>query len=232
MVEYRKRDTAYIVCNEDLLTGEFFKTEGWEPNYVKIPLGLHVSRATIAGTVVETDQSSISIDDTTGIVQIRIFDPFPGFELITTGDYVVVVGKIRQFNDSIYITPEVCMKQDKAWHTYFQNQQSVIKDLFKTEKIVNPEAKIEASFSSGVEAVQEIAKEAKEEVTAVPENNKINYLEKVITYIDTEDAGTGVEKVKILEKFADVDDISEILETLIMEGDIFEIKPGVFKVLK
>jgi RPA family protein len=232
MVEYRKRDTAYIVSNEDLLTGEFFKTEGWDPNYVKIPIGLHVSRATIAGTVVETDQSSISVDDTTGIMRIRTFDPFPGFELITTGDYVVIIGKVRQFSDSLYITPEVCMKQDKAWHTYFQKQQSVIKDLFKSEKIINPESKIEPTFSSGVEAVQEIVTDATEQVSAVPENNKVNYLEKVITYIDEEDTGNGVEKVKLLEKFADVDDITDILETLIMEGDIFEIKPGVFKVLK
>jgi len=232
MTEYRKRDTAYIVCTEDLLTGEFVKTEGWEPNYVKLPFGLHVSRVTITGTVIESEQNMISIDDTTGIIQVRIFETFPPFESIKIGDYVIIIGKIRKYNDSVYITPEVCFTQDKAWHTYFQKQIILIKDLFTSEKIKNPKITGENAFSSGIDVIREIVSDAKIKNSIVPENNKINYLEKVITYIDEKDTNNGVEKVRILEQFSDVEDITEIIETLIMEGDIFEIKPGVFKVLK
>ncbi|MFT4326972.1 MAG: hypothetical protein ACMXYK_05710, partial [Candidatus Woesearchaeota archaeon] len=53
----QKRQVAFAVSIEDLLTGSYVKLEGWNPNYVKMPWGLKVSRATIVGTVLQKSEN-------------------------------------------------------------------------------------------------------------------------------------------------------------------------------
>lgn len=220
MEEIRKREPAFAVSCEEILKGDFVKTEGWAPNFVKTSFGLQVSRTTLVGTVVEIDERSITLDDTTGIITVRSFEEFPAFAEIKAGDFVLVVGKIRKYNDEIYITPEVCTKLETEWNVYFKKQIDKVKELVANKKIVQEAPK--AEFSDADTVVEEIV---------VPKNNTINYFEKVVAFIDTNDKGVGVEKVSILGEFSDIE-ISDILDTLIMEGDIFELKPGMFKVLK
>ena len=221
---FRKRDPAYAVEVKELLAGNYFKTEGWNPNYLETSFGLNISRVSLFGTVIEVDNKSISLDDGSGVIEVRSFDEFDDFNNIDTGDFVFLIGKVRQFNDSIYISPESCKKVDKDWKKYSEFNVSKVKELFKSENIKNP--KIEVEFSSGVEAVEEKVDEAVE----ATESSK-SIVDEVLKFIDDNDSGAGVEKVRILDSFDD-SNIGEVVDNLIMEGDIFEIKPGVFKVLK
>lgn len=225
---FQKRQPAFYVEIKELNDGNFVKTEGWDPNYITTSFGLNVSRVTIFGTVIETDDNMIKLDDSSGITSVRSFDEFKPFNIIGNGDYVEVIGKVRQFNNEIYLTPEICKKLDTEWISFRNKNIEKIKKLFSEGKIENFEAKESVSFSSGVDAVNDIVEEAVEQTE---ESNETNLIERVLSYIDSEDSGNGVEKVKILDHFDDSNS-PEIIDTLIMEGDIFEVKPGVFKVLK
>lgn len=227
MTEMQKRQPAYVVDIKDLTTGEFVKTTGgWDPNFIITDFGLKVSRTTVFGTVVESDMQTVKIDDSTDIIEVRSFEDFPAFEKLKSGDFVMIIGKVREFNNKIYLSPEICSKVDNFWISYKNKTKQKVKKLFLEEKINQDELK-QSSFSSGQELVKEIVEESISKTT----NNSESLIEKVLNYIDEEDKGDGVEKVKILDKF-NSEEIISVIQTLTMEGDIFEIKPGIFKVLK
>lgn len=229
MAEFQKRQPAYFVEVKEILVGEYTKTEGWEPNYITTSFGLKASRVNVIGTIIEKDQMTITIDDSSGIIVIRTFEEFKPFEEINTGDFVSVIGKIREYNDTKYITPEICTKLDPAWKEYKTENIELVKKLFKEGRIEQPELETkDATFSSGTEVVQEIVATAVEETT---NTDATSLLDDIIKYIDENDSGEGVEKVRVLDHF-DSEEVISALNSLIMEGDIFEIKPGVFKVLK
>lgn len=217
------RQTAFNIDIKEIKEGTYHKGEGWEPNYITTSFGLDVNRAMIAGIVIDTEEKSITIDDSTDTIVIRSYDDFPAFEEIKAKDTVLIIGKIREYGGDKYIAPEICKKISIDDVKYFNENKEDVKKLFANGKIVVKTK--EADFSSGEDIVKEIVEEKMEN------NTSENYIEKVLTYIENEDSGSGVEKVKILEHF-EKEDIGDVLDTLILEGDIFEIKPSVFKVLK
>ncbi len=226
MTEYQKRQPAFFVEIKELLTGKYTKTEGWDPNFVTLNFGLNVTRVTIFGTVLESDEFSMTLDDSTGIIKIRSFDKFNDFEKIKSGDFVKLIGKVRQFNNEIYLAPESCVKILKDWNSLRLKNLEKLKELFKKGLIINykPETKEDVFFESGKEVIQNLVDDSINE-------KEESLIEKVLNFIDEKDSGSGVEKVKILDFFDD-SSVVEVVDTLIMEGDIFEVKPGVFKVLK
>ena len=223
---YRKRDPAFIVEVKELLNGEFVKTEGWNPNYIKTSFDLNVSRVALFGTVVEFDEKSITLDDSTGVIEIRSFDDLKCVSELKNKDFIFIIGKVRQFNDLIYLSPEVCKTVSSDWKKYRDFNIEKVKDLVSKGLIKNRDEDV--SFNSGVDVVNEVVDNAVNETTS---SDPSSLTENVLKFIETEDSGEGVEKVKIIDSFDD-SSISDVVDNLIMEGDIFEVKPGVFKVLK
>jgi RPA family protein len=219
MEERQKRQPAYIVSIEDLSKGIYVKTEGWEPNFIKTEWGLRVSRINIIGTIIEKDQQGVTIDDGTGKIEVRSFEPFEAFDRLSPGECVILIGKVRKFNEEIYISPEICKKIDPKWANWKREELERTKKLFAEGKIVQEIKKEEVKFESGNEINEEI--EVQKEASL---------FEKLLEYIEKQDNGDGVTKAMITNGFDEP--IDDVIRTLIMEGDIFEIKPDTFKVLK
>ncbi|MGM5483936.1 MAG: OB-fold nucleic acid binding domain-containing protein [Nanobdellota archaeon] len=217
-----KRDTAYVVELKEINEGEYVKQEGWNPNYVKTSFGLKVSRINIIGTIIEKDTNSAKIDDSTDVITIRLFDENEEFDKLKTGSVALVIGKIRNYNQENYITPEIIKPIDPAFMKIRKKDIQKIKDLCSKEVIKQTQE--EASFDTGEEVVQQKVEESMKA-------QSVSNTDEILKFIDEEDKGNGVERTKILEKF-ERDDITDIMEALIMEGDIFEIKPDVYKLLK
>ena len=217
MVEVRKRETAYIVNIQDIITGEYITMEGWDPNYVKTPIGLEVSRVNVLGTVLEKQNKTINFDDGTGIISCRTFEPFTPFENINVGDLVIIVARVRQFNEEVYLLPETCKKVKKEWFDYRIKEIEKVKELYREEKIKQERKKISIS----IEEVKDVKEEEIKETLT----------EKILNYIESEDKGDGIEKDKIFQIFKD-ENTSKIFEKILNDGDIFEVKQNMFKVLK
>jgi len=67
---------------------------------------VHKSEGAYAGAV---------IDDGTGKISLRAFENIGVFSKADVGDFVLVIGKIRSFNDEKYVMPEIIRKIDAAW---------------------------------------------------------------------------------------------------------------------
>ena len=219
-----ERQPAFNIDCKEIRSGDFKKGEGFEPHIIITSFGLKVSRVMIAGIVVSIDEKRIDIDDGTDIIRIQSYEDFPAFDTVKVKDAVLILGKIRQFSNEIYVAPEICIRIKPSEIAYYNENKKCVKDLFLKGKIIQKTT--EAVFAEATDTIRSIVEES-----VSNENSNSNTVEKVLNFIDEKDKGDGVEKVLILDSFP-YEEIGDIIDTLILEGDIFEIKPQVFKVLK
>ncbi len=196
------RQTAYIVQIKDILEGKLIKEEGWIPNHIEIG-GKQVSRVNIIGTIIDSslknNVQTLIFDDGSGKITVRNFDkPFD----VKIGDVVLLIGRIRQYGQEIYLSPEIIKKNiNTKWNI-----------LWKKRMLQHMETDN-----------KEIDETKKEVVKDEPQSQR----EKILNKIRDLDDGSGASYEEILNEFHD----EKYIGTLLLEGDVFEIKPGRLKVL-
>jgi uncharacterized protein len=141
----RKRNTAVRLRIGDLLKGKPFMQEG---KFLFLELGdRKVSRVNILANCVdkfvqdgEKKYASLTVDDASGQIRLKSFgEDIQEMQEITQGDTLQIIGNVREWNDEIYIIPEITKKVDPRWllvrKLEIQNSRQNIAD--------NPEAKNE-----------------------------------------------------------------------------------------
>lgn len=210
--KFQKRQTACKLRVIDILNSKYVKSTGFIPNYLQV-LSQEVSRINIIGVVIEkseeNDFRTIMIDDGTGRIPAKTFDNGKLLENVSIGDVVLLIGKPREFSSNKYVFVEMIKKIDPAWAR-----------VRKTELEKNtPTA--DTPKKNGIV----ISNDANE--------NKIIDLSspnRVITLIKELDRGFGVSIEDLSSK--NVKEVDKVVDMLLKEGDLFEIKPGKLKVLE
>ena len=113
------RQIAYKVPINQLLNNEFIQQEGWNPSYIQIK-EKKISRINLIAIVIDKQISqnlgTVTLDDSTGKIQARVFnEETKKLENINIGDPILLIGKPRKFNDSLFITIEIVKKIDHLW---------------------------------------------------------------------------------------------------------------------
>tara|TARA_Y100000310_G_scaffold15748_1_gene15842 strand:- start:2703 stop:3311 length:609 start_codon:yes stop_codon:yes gene_type:complete len=115
-----KRATAYKLKIGDVFSGKKI-LDGERFNFLELG-DRKITRVNIVANVVERYSSeekayiSLTIDDASGQIRIKIFgDDVQKFQNIDQGDSVLIVGLLRNYNDELYITPEIIRKQDPRY---------------------------------------------------------------------------------------------------------------------
>lgn len=201
------RQIAYIVKINDLISGRFVKEEGWNPNYVVIG-EKHVSRVNIIGAIIDVNDNNgirnVSIDDGTGKISIREFDKKTD---VAVGEVVLLIGRVRRYGNEIYLTPEIIKKNiNRKWSL-----------VWKKLTLQN----------TGKEQIEEKEENIIEKKIEEEHPKTISFVEQVLEKIKELDSGDGANYQEIV-KFAKEE---KIISNLLLQGDIFEIKPGKLKVL-
>lgn len=206
------RQTAYKTDIYDLINGEYVVKEGWEPNVVVTKKGLKISRVNIIGVVVSKPPSegvsynSVVLDDGAGKISVRSFEKNKDLDGAAIGDIVLVVGRPRFFGREIYIIPEIMKKiEDKGWVKVRKLELGL-----KSPVIIKEEVKGE--------------KEKKEENIEIPAEGIIE----LIKFLDT---GEGADIDDVI-KNSKLKEAEKIIDNLLKQGDVFEVKPGKIKVLE
>lgn len=232
----QKRLTAFKIRIKDLLNGQYIKEEGWLPNYV-ILNEKKVSRVNIIGAIVSVDEGpnykNFTLDDGSGKISVREFEG----NLINNfnvGNTVLLIGRPREFGSERYIIPEIIKNiDDKKW-IEVRKQELGISEPTKQESVVETkekqDIKPEPIKEEAEKPKEEIVKEEKEPEKAVEEKktqkpqNKYEQVYNTIKDLD-KGQGIGLEDIK-------VENAEEIIKNLLTQGEIFEIKPGRYKVLE
>jgi len=196
------RQIAYVVQIKDILNSVFVKEDGLNPNYVKIG-NKNVSRINIIGAVIDSKEEenfqNITIGDGTGEISVRNFEKIINIKI---GDAILLIGRVRQFGNSRYVTPEIIKRNINAkWSIVWR--KNAIKNI-------------------GI--IKNDEEEEKDELTEIPQQNNTN---DIISKIKDLDDGSGVSYDDVIKTPAD----EKLIANMLLRGDVFEIKPGKLKVL-
>ncbi len=216
MVETTQKRQIAIKCSaRDILGGQFVKEEGWTPNYVMIN-GKKVSRVNIIGALVdkEINESNIrlSVDDGTATIDLVSFEQLANLKHIEIGATVLVIGKPRKYGEDNYIMPETFVEVDKNW-------------------LIVRKAELNLVVEEDIESVEEVASVVEKEIITEEEKPQEDSTENIITLIRELDAGEGVTYDDLSMRLK-IPDLEQMIQGLLEQGEIFEIRPGKYKVLE
>lgn len=218
--ETSKRQIAYKIRIVDINNNSYVKEEGWLPNYIAVG-NIKVSRINIMGVIVSKDShesgvpsQNFILDDGSGRIALRFFD---GSAVVAVGDIVSVIGRPREFGPDRYIVPEIMKKiEDPKW-VEIRKLELAADD--KLRPVVSQSVEKQSDDSG------ELSVETEEFVDSSDKSTDI------IGIIKKLDSGSGVGFEDISSKSNSVD-VEKSIKHLLEQGDIFEVKPGRYKVLE
>jgi len=237
-----KRLTAKKVRIYDIVNGKYFSgsKEDMRPSYIISPFGEKVSRVNLVASVTENflsedeNYSTITIDDGTEAIRVKTFRENVGLlKDIELGDVVLVIGKIKEYNEEIYVNGEIIKKiEDKNYENL--RKLEILKQLLEKKKIMEEIKKLVGKVSE--EEVKDYAKSKgiEEGLDVILENLKVrkemDYKPKILKLIESLDEGKGVDISKILE-LSDLPEnvIEKAINELLASGHLYEPNPGVLK---
>lgn len=201
MVEIR-RQTAYKLNINQILTAPYTQMQGWEPNFLQIN-SLKVSRVNLIAIIIGIENNLITVDDGSGTVQLRAFQETCGLNKIKIGDLALIIARPREYGSERYLVPEIIRPlKNKKWLEYRKEE-------------LNHKIKIP------IKVMQEIQEQPVQSTNA---------LTVIIEKIKELDKGDGAD-IELLIQNLHVDNPDKHINTLLNEGEIFEIRPGKLKVL-
>ena len=202
--QFQKRQVAHKASISTIINGIFVK-DNLSSGFLKLN-DASVSRVNIIATIIQKNEAqnfaSAIADDGTGRILLRSFENYDIFSKADIGDIVLVVGKIREYNNEKYVMPEIIKKLDNiGWM-----------NLRKLE----------------LKSVNNITEDKKE--GGVVEQD-LTLSEDVYALVKKLDLGDGADIDDVIKNSKNKD-AENTINRLLENGDIFEIKPGKLKVLE
>jgi len=216
------RHPAVKTLISDLNKGNYVQDDEQAPNYLEFK-NKKIYRLNLIATLVEKEVigsiTNLLLDDGKGRIILRSFEENKNIEGLNVGDVVLVVGKIRTYNEERYISPEIVKKVNPLWlklRSLEMKKKSEVKESRESEnKKEDDIVLVEGDYLGKVEEQEE---------------NKLLPNQKIISLIKELDGGGGVLMEDIIEKSV-LDNVEKILDRMLETGEIFQIQPGKVKVL-
>ncbi len=205
--EQQKRQVARKLWIRDILAGRYIKEEGFKPNHILLKDNSAAARVNVIGVVVTSGSEGlpiITLDDGSGRITVRAFEPSERMNAVNVGDVVLVVGRPRQFASEMYILPEIVRKlPDLGWIEVRKHELAAV------EPAAVPES-------------QQVTEEVLDE--------SFGLSEAVLGAIRSLDTGSGADIDVVVAKAGA--DSEKTVRFLLQNGDIFEVSPGKLKILE
>jgi RPA family protein len=252
-MEPQTRQNAIKTRISSLLNGKYVVNEGWEPNHILFG-DQKLSRVNIIGVVVSKNQNefsnntSIAIDDGSGRINVRSFEENIFLNNVSVGEVVVLIGRPREYSNEIYIMPEIVKAiEDKRWVEVRklelgpEQRQFVQREVHAPSvftKVVEPPIKQKESAenvympkAAEVLGDEEEKEDAEQSAGDDAPDEKEMTSTRIIKLIKENDSGSGADFETVIGSAKD-EKAEEIIQNLLKNGDIFELKPGKLKVLE
>lgn len=215
-----QRQTAVKLLIADLLSGEFSKEESQTP---VLSLGEQkIYRVNVIGLVIgkaeEEVLANLFLNDGTASINLRFFERNSALDELNTGDAVMVVGRLRDYNGERYLSPEIVKKVDRLWLQHRRKELGAENRQLKAAVKEEPAGKITKTENP----VEEESKKESSEFLS-PEG-------KILKSITDLDKGEGAEIEEVLAA-SKVDYAEEIIKRMLERGELFQIMPGRVKVV-
>lgn len=215
------RQTAFKCWVSDISRANYILKEGWDPNYLEIN-GKHISRLNILAHIVDTflsedeNYGALTIDDNTDTIRVKAFredtNLIRNFKI---GDTILLIGRPRQYNGEVYLTPEIIKKLDNPnWELV--RKLELIK-IYGKPKI------------NQIQRLKEEIQPIKEEI--IEENLTETSRQKILTVIGSSLNGEADMQEILNKSDLNKEEVESILKELLKEGEIYEKRPNIFRVI-
>ncbi len=206
------RLVAHKVWISDLINNPYIRTSGeFESNYIEIK-DKQVSRVNLVCTIVNKFESedknyvSLVLDDNTEQIRVKTWgEDTKLIREFNLGDIILIIGKIKIYNDEIYLLPEVVKKVEENWE--FIRKQELLKIYGKP---------VQHNFVKE----QTYEEPVVEEITFSSSNIRKEVLDAIEKY--EEKLGITLEELKT-ELHKGIKEIYDVIEELIKEGQIYNV---------
>ncbi len=223
-----QRQTAYKCWLSNLNNGNFVQGINTPENFTSAHVecgGKKISRVNIIATVVDTFKSedgnyySFTIDEGTSTIRLKAFNEDTKKLLnINKGDMILTIGRIREYQGEIYISPETIKKITEP-NIGLIRRAELLKNIGKPEK---------ENASTNFNVTSTNTQQTPPKQTS-PQTEEIR--QKIFDILaQHEDTGTEVSKI-ITELNLDEQTTETIMNELLLEGEIYENKPGYYKAI-
>jgi RPA family protein len=243
MTEKFTRHPAIKVLMISVNKGKYIQEDDKNPNYLLMD-GVKTYRLNAIAAVVQKEEvgsiTNMLLDDGTGKIVMRSFEESKVVKEIDVGDVVLVVGKVRTYNDEKYISPEIIKKCRPAWlklRSLELKKPEIEQEMVVEEQREGVSEAVEGKNESYVEENKNIPEETikdNENIKTVDESDVViddllpnQLISKIIKDLDE---GEGVLIENIIDK-STLEDAEEIIDKMLEAGEIFQIQPGKVKVL-
>ena len=210
------RTVSKMISIRDIIGGTYIQEQENEPNYLLTIKKEKIYRCNIMATILTKEKNgfiiNFTVDDGSGIIVVRSFEINKLIEELKVGDTILIIGKIRVYNNDKYVSPEILKKINPIW----LKTRKISKNLDKPEEMVK-------NINSSQNTEDIIEEEIIDNMEDFP-------FQKIIKLIKELDNGEGVFIDNILEK-SSLKDSEKIIERMMEKGEIFQIAPGRVKVL-
>ncbi len=197
-----ERQPAKKVWIHEMLGGELHIVDGSEPNTLVTARG-EAHRISILGVIIGNEELPVSsVTVDDGTGQVLV----RSFERKLThpvGTVVQVIGRPRSYQGTFYVAAEAVAAVDPRWGNYRKKELGAVQEI-ATQKTQAPIAEQPAQGEGRVEII--------------------------MRFIQQLDDGNGapIEQIALKSKLPNAE---EIIEQLLLAGDIFELRPGRVKIL-
>jgi len=204
------REIAHKVWIANIVNNAYVYNEAELPKGYVQANGYKVSRINVIATVVDTfvdgnmKFASVTVDDGSAAIRVRAFtDGISMLESLQRGDLVLVVGRVREYQEEVYVLPEIVKCVDKNWELARKIE------LLQTQEqyVTDPQQHVQQEVSD---------KKPKFKVRDIIREEG--------------DEGCAAEVIFHKSLYSE-DETKRFLDELIIEGEIYEPKPGHYRII-
>lgn len=224
----QQRQTAYKIWIANLISSVYTKGAAeFEPGYVTVN-GNQISRINIIAGIIDKftgeGYSTITLDDGTGTIRVKAWKEITALlNNFEVGDLVNVIGKVKSYNNEIFIAPEIARPIDNPLWLKVRKQE--LKKLYGEAKRVEQVIKNEEDTGTvGNIQYDNVTEEKVEE-------DPILIREKVYSLIESLDVGNGADSEDVIKSSGFGEEARKIIEELIKDGEVFEVNKGKIRVM-
>lgn len=205
---------------QQLWSGQFVDASADVASYLLVGQQ-QVSRVNVIASVVEVFThvekkfSSLTLDDGSSTIRVKVFGhDMKLFENIKLGDVVNVVGRVRKFNEELFIAPEVVAR--------VMNPNV---ELLRKVELITTVGKFDRSLP-----LRDLYQEIKEPVMAehLSVDNSLSARQKVLAFIERVEEASVAD---VIQAAGNVEEGKSLVKELLKEGEIYQSKPGYVRVV-
>lgn len=215
------RNTAYKVWIADLISGKYSKgLEQFDSGYVEVK-GRKISRVNLIGGIIDktpgNNYTALSLDDGSGVINLKAWNESVNIFLnVNIGDLVLVIGKVKEYNNYIHVNPEIIKVLDNPlW--FKVRKLELIKMFGEPQRIENLIGEKNIIEEDRMKIIEEKVEET-------------NTREKILSLIESLDTGEGANFDDVIKSSKLGEEARSIISDLVKEGEIFELNIGKLRI--